>query len=113
MAKNVRALTKDELDFLNSKYLFEYVQGYVVTSCAGFGRKVMHDINQGFSLNTPIRKIKITKDAIDFWINEFKDEYTLLDVQNAISSLIVTYQDISLDDIKTVLQRKDSLVKVI
>lgn len=113
MAKNLRALTKEELDFLNSKYEFTYIPNYIVTTCTGFGRKVLHDVNKSFSLNTPIRKIKITKEAIDFWVNEFRNEYTLLDVQNAISSLIVTYQDISLEDIKTALKRGDSLISII
>ena len=113
MAKNTKALTKDELEFLDSKYKFELIDKYIIVSCSGFDRKVLHEIDKPFSLNTSIKKLTITKEAIDFWIYKFKDNYSLIDVQNAINSLIVTYQDITLPEIELVLHRQNLLVKTI
>ena len=113
MAGNVRALTKNELDFLNEKYSFELLDRYIIVSCKGLNRKVLHEIDKSFSLNSPVRKINISREAIDMWINNFKDECSLIDVQNAINSLIVTYQDISISDIKKVLKKNGTLINVI
>lgn len=113
MSKNLKALTKDELEFLNSKYKFKLMDNYVVVSCVGFDRKVLHEIDKPFTLTTPIRRITITPKAIKCWIEQFKDKYSLLEVQNSINTLIITYQDISIDDIKIILERNNSLIKIV
>lgn len=150
MAKNLRALTDDELKYVNENYIFEildYSEGYrviynyvknkldvnsqkelkdliddfvknnskyiVVTTKGYNARKVVHNINESFLVSTSLRKISFSKEAINYWINEFKDEYSLVEVQNAISILTITYQPVNVDEIRNQLKRKSSKVAVI
>lgn len=113
MAKNLRALSKTELDFLKEKYKFELFGDFIVTSCAGIDRKILHPINKSFAINTPIRKITISELAIKMWIEHFQSNYNLLEVQNAISSLIVTYQDISVEDVGKILAKGGTLITLV
>lgn len=150
MAKNLRALTDDELKYVNENYIFEildYSEGYrviynyvkdkldvnsqkelkgliddfvknnskyiVVTTKGYNARKVVHNINESFLVSTSLRKISFSKEAINYWINEFKDDYSLVEVQNAISILTITYQPVNVDEIRNQLKRKSSKVAVI
>ena len=45
------------------------------------------------------------------WINKYKDTYSLVDVQNSLSSLVVSYQDITDDSIDEQLKRKTLKIK--
>lgn len=150
MAKNLRALTDDELKWVNDNYTFEildYSEGYrviynyvkdklndesqkelkelidsfvknnskyiVVTTKTYNSRKVLHNINEPFLISTSMRKISFSKEAINYWINDFKDEYSLIEVQNAISVLTITYQPVNIDEIRNQLKRKTSKVAVV
>ena len=111
---NLKALNKEELDYLNDKYTFELLENkYIVVHCKGYNRKVLHELDQSINLNTPIRRILINPETIRLWIENFKAEYSLLDVQNAINSLIITYQDVNLEDIKLQLLRGTTTIKTI
>lgn len=114
VGNNTRALNSEELEFLNDRYSFELIDEYIVTKVKGYDRKVLHDIDKSFVLNTPIRKITITEEAIKYWIHHFrKMGRTLLDVQNAINSLIVTYQDVSKNEVENALNNKIDEIKKI
>lgn len=93
MARNLKMLTKDELDYINNNYSFELVGDYIIAKFNSYNRKILHSINEDFTLNTKARKITITAHAIKLWIEHFKDNYSLIDVQNAINTLIITYQN--------------------
>lgn len=114
MAKNLKALSDEEKDWLNNNYniIFKPDIGFIVNR-TGYDRRVIHDAGKKFILSTPIRKITISKLAQDLWVNKYQDKYTLIDVQSAISTLIVTYQDLSDEDINKQLQRASSKIKEI
>lgn len=112
MAKNIRALTDEELEFIKNKYNFELVGDFICVSTNGYDRKVLHSIDKPFSINS-IRKVTISKPAIDAWINKFRAMgYSLVEVQNAMSVLIVTWQDITDEEVENQLARKTSKIKV-
>lgn len=150
MSKNLRALTDDELKWVNDNYTFEildYNEGYrvifdyvknklddksqkelkelidnfvktnskyiVVTTKTYNSRKVLHNINESFLISTSMRKISFSKEAINYWINDFKDEYSLIEVQNAISVLTITYQPINKEEIRNQLKRKTSKIAIV
>lgn len=150
MAKNLRALSDDELEFINANYTFEILNfennyrniykfvedklddttkkelsdmiDYIVKNDSKYisvttkncvRRTVLHNINESFLVSTPIRKISFSKEAINYWINDFRDKYTLADVQNAISVLTITYQKVDKNEIKKQLERKTSKVAVL
>lgn len=95
MAKNLRALTNEELSYIAKNYTFTLQGDYVIVQKVNYGLKTLHPIDKSFSIRTSMRRVTISKEAIDLWITQFKNQYSLIEVQAAISRLIVTFQDLS------------------
>lgn len=108
MAGNVKALTNDELKFVLSKYEFELLGDCVVVKSNH--RKTLHAKDESFSLLLPLerRRLKITKKAIDLWSTSFINEYSLVEVQNAINVLLVTSQPVKETTVSQELKRSRS-----
>ena len=108
MTGNIKALTNDELKFVMDKYKFSLSGDFVIVSTNG--RNTLHDKAKGFSLLLPLerRRVKITAKAIELWIERYSDEFTLIEVQNAINTLVVTYQALTLQNIQGQLERSRS-----
>ena len=108
MTGNTKALTNDELKYILGKYQFNLVGDYILVLANG--RKTLHDKTKGFSLLLPLerRRVKIGTDAIDLWINKFMEKYSLIEVQNAINTLIVTYQKPTNQNVEGQLERTRS-----
>ena len=104
--RNLRALTGDELLYLTKNYEFEDLGKYIVVSFTGDSRKTktVHDSSEGFSISSKVRRINITKQAIDLWVSGYKYQYSLIEVQNAINTLIVTYRDLTTEEIDNQLR---------
>ena len=105
--RNLRALTDEELLYLTQNYHFENLGKYIVVSFTGDSRKTktVHDSSEGFSISSKVRRINISKDAIDLWADGYDYEgYSLIEVQNAINTLIVTYQDLTKEGLDSQLK---------
>lgn len=101
---NIKLLTKDERKFFNDNYIFDLKDDVIIVKVKKFGRIVAHSINENFSINSTIRKITITTEAIDLWIKNFiKTKHSLIDVQNAVNALKISYQTLEYDDVKNQL----------
>ena len=148
MAGNLRALSDEELEYINKTYtfeLFDFEKNYrniykfvedklddtskkelldiidsmsknegkfiVVTTNNYQLRKILHSSDESFIISSPKRKITFSVEAINYWINDFKEDYTLIDVQNAINILTVTYQTVNKEEIRKQLERKSSKIK--
>lgn len=109
MAGNLKALTIDELKYFVDRYDIELVDKYIVVNCKTLKRKTLHDLDAGFELSTPVRKINISKKAIDLWKDQYIGKYSLIEVQNAINTLIITYQNLNDTQISEQLKRTKSL----
>ena len=105
MAKNVKPLTDDELSFIKNNYVFDLRDEYIIVSKKDYNRKVLHEFNECFDLNTSVRKIRINPDAMKYWAENFKDKYTLVEVQNAINILSITYQKVNLENLVSQLEK--------
>ena len=105
MARNVKALNDSELHYIKTKYSFELQGDYIYVSYIEYNRKVVHPITESIILSTKVRKVTITKEAIEQWIKYYKDDYSLIEVQNAINTLIVTYQVINNENMALQLKR--------
>lgn len=110
---NVKILTDDELEFLNSRYSFELNGDTILVKIQNYNRVTAHPADVAFSLNTKVRKIDITPDAIKIWNEHFKDKWSLFQVQNAMNILVATYQVPEIDDIEDQLNRGDALIKIV
>lgn len=105
MAKNTKALNDIELHYIKTNYNFTLEGNYVYVSYNNYKRMVVHPISHNFVLSTKVRKITITVDAMKTWINKYKDKYSLIEVQNAINILVVTYQPITHENLELQLKR--------
>lgn len=111
MAKNLRALTDEELEYIVNNYVFELKGQDIMVMKKGYGLKTLHTIDKSFSLKTKLRRVTISKDAIDLWIEKYQSKYSLIEVQAAISRLIVTYQDLTEDEIAKQLEKSNKNIK--
>lgn len=105
MSRNVKVLNDDELNYIKNIYDFILVNDLVVVKAKSYNRSVAHCIDKSFKLNTRVRVFTITTDAINFWIKNLK--YNLIDVQNSINKLIVTYQDVTTNNILNLLGKEN------
>lgn len=108
MAGNLKALSIDELKYFLDRYEITLNGDYIVVICKTLDRKTLHDLDKGFPLSTPVKKMNITKQAIDIWRNNYVGHYSLIEVQNAINTLIITYQNVNDSQIKEQLRRTKS-----
>lgn len=108
MAGNLKALSVDELKYFLDRYDIKLLDDYILVTCKTLNRKTLHDLDKGFPLSTPIKKMNITKQAIELWKNDYKDSYSLIEVQNAINTLIITYQNVNDFQIREQLKRTKS-----
>lgn len=99
--KNIRILNNEEIDYLKERYIFELVDAgedvYVAVKTSTFHRKVLHDAKASFSINTPIKRITITPEAVNYW--KELQQYDLITIQNTINCLSIMYQAVSKEEI--------------
>lgn len=112
---NVKLLTDQQRIDLKSEYYFEHEDGFILVKLYHYGRVTKHPDDKPFHINSPIRKVCFSMDAIDIWKELYKDEKTrmsLIDVQQAVNSLYVTYQPISLESVKQFLQHSNKVHQI-
>lgn len=98
---NIKLLTKDERQYLNENYIFVVKDDLLLVKVKDFARTTSHDINHNFFIKSKVRKLTIITDAMKMWIKYFIDsKWTLIDVQNAVNSLIISYQEINFENVE-------------
>lgn len=100
---NIKLLTDRQRIELKEKYYFEYEDGFVVVKLHDYGRTTKHPDDKPFHINSTIRKIIFSLDAINIWKELYLDEKTrasLIDVQHAVNSLYVMYQPINVASVR-------------
>lgn len=102
----IRLLTYDELKFFNDTYSFELVDNFIFVKVKNFNRTTSHPIDKSFSLRmTSSRRLTISVEAIHMWIEKFKDsKYSIVDIQNAMNALIISYQQLRYEDVMSQLK---------
>lgn len=106
-ANNVRIMDNEMLERLKSKFQFEVNDEYIIVHNSYFNRPTMHPINKDFKIYFDKgRSVNINHEVIELWINEFIDDYDLLDIQNAYNILRCGYQtNLKKEDIENVLEK--------
>ena len=102
---NLKVLSEDELKYFLDRYTIKIVGSYVLVHCENPKRNTVHNMNDSFSLTTPVRKIKISKDAINYWKDVFMDKYSLIEVQNAMNFLQITYRTVNISQLTKQLKK--------
>lgn len=102
---NIKPMTLDELRYFIDRYEFSIINDFVLVLCKDGGKKTFHNINEGFRLTSPMRKVNIHKDAILLWKEKYYGKYSLVEVQNAMNTLLVTYQVLNDTQLENQLNR--------
>lgn len=103
---NVRLLTDAEIENVKSRFAFYVNDDKIAVEAFKNNRITYHSINESFSLNIKnLRKITFTLDAINIWLTLLlqKERPNLLDVQQVVNKLIISYQKINIDNVKKIL----------
>lgn len=110
---NIKVLTVDQLANLNERYKFKIEDGKIVVYFDAYNRSTSHDIDKPFFINAKKirRKMNFTVEAINMWRSFVAKEYswTLIDVQNAVNALNITYQPISENSVELLLKKTRNL----
>ncbi len=103
---NIKLLTQKELSNLKDLYYFKLDEAgqNVLVGNNYFKRITPHPVDEGFGLNSKVRVIKISKEAIQIWI-DLNEEYNLFDIQQAINILKIMFQEIDAASIKELLDK--------
>jgi len=111
---NIKILTDVQLAKLNSKYLFILDGDDIVVSNRNYSRDTRHPKNKSFAINSKIRKVTFSIDAINYWIecvtNDIVD-YSLFDIQQAVNKLYVLYQPINFKSVMKILKTESTKIK--
>lgn len=101
---NIKLLTKDERKYFKDNYHFSIKDDFILVKFNDYGRVVAHPIYEDFNISSKVRKIKISKEAIALWMNNFQNtDFSVIDVQNAMNSLLISYQATDFEDVKAQL----------
>ena len=101
---NIKLLTKDERRYFKENYTFSIKDDFILVKFNNYGRTVAHSIDEDFSIASKIRKIKISKEAIKLWMTKFQNsEYSIVDIQDAMNALTISYQPTDFDDVQSQL----------
>lgn len=113
---NIRLLTDKELNILNYKYTFEIEDDNILVKLNHIDRITYHDINKPFSINVKnLRKITFNLEAIEIWKNLYNDKLrpNLIEIQQAVNKLIITYQQVNIENVKGLLNGQTIKIKKI
>lgn len=104
---NIKLLTREQLEAFKERYEFISDTTSVVVKVNGYKRETRHPKNQPFHINAKnIRKLIFNVNAITIWDELGPRKYNLVEIQNAVNALTISYQHITT---KNVLQM---LVKI-
>lgn len=103
---NIKLLTPAQLDKLNEKYIFDVDDENIIVRLRNYNRITKHPKNKTFHINSKIRKVCFSLDAINIWlsIRESYKNYSLFDVQQAVNTAYITYRPIDIQNVLTLLK---------
>lgn len=109
--RNIHCLSNDERDYFNSRYSFDVIQNdngpTLVVKIVDYNRQTRRPLTKSFYIRTCIRKLTITVEAIEMWHSYFygkQKEYSLIDIQDAMNKLTVSYQELTYENVLDVLK---------
>jgi len=110
MPKHTVILTKDELKEFNS-YSVETRNRNLYITPSNWNRTTVHPMNKDFIVQSKSRKIILHTYSMKIWSKYFKNEYSVFDIENAINTLTILYQDITNENIVKILQKENLQIR--
>lgn len=111
---NIKLLDSYQLKYIKQRYHFTYdkEKDVVIVSIDNYNRSTIHSGSTTFCLNTKVRRISITAEMLDIW-KTLLCEPNLIDVQQAVNILYVTYQKVTVENVQKILQKNRIKLKTI
>lgn len=105
-ANNTKLLTKRELKNLKDRYYFCLNESgtKIIVGNKYYKRETYHPISEGFSLNSKVRIIRLSKEAIKIWL-ELEQKYNLFEIQQVINILKMMLQEANATLVKKLLDK--------
>lgn len=95
---NIKLLTNRERIELKNRYSFVDCGDNVLVITKGGKLRVPHPKGETIVLNSSVRKVSITPEAVSYW--ERMRDINLFDLQHTINALYVSYQPINEGNIR-------------
>lgn len=102
---NIKLLNRFEMEQFIKRYSFEPSGSFVVVRVNGFNRPTLQSKFEKFSLYCKGRYLNITPQAIEIWEKNFQNR-NLIEVQQAINTLVLMYQQIDVKDVEKILNNE-------
>lgn len=119
---NKKILSDHDLDFLESKYTITYNKesNMLFVSLNTCNKCTVHDLNKKLTMTVlsgcSVKRMTFSKEMIDLWmqLNESGDvQCSLFKMHQITTKLYLTYQDITLKNVKNLLNRGTTKIKEI
>lgn len=104
---NIKVLTKTERTYLNERYTFILSDNHVHVKVNEYSRITVHSLNESINITSKLRRMTLSSQAIHIWAKKYVAKYSLIDVQNAINYLKVSYQEVNDESIDNALKSID------
>lgn len=105
---NIKLLTKEQQEMLDRAFYFELKDDFIVVKLYNYERKTLHDRHKSFTINSKVRKVTFTKEAIDIWCDMYNDDpemmTTLFDVQQAANRVSLLYQTPTRENVEEMIK---------
>lgn len=118
-SNNNKLLSAEEYKLYKERYSFVVFEDQIAVKVKGFNRVTLHPMDEKFSINAlvnkkPYRKVTFTPEAMHIWKDLWSEnkDYHLIDIQQAVSKLHITFQVVNKDNVLSILQGKDIRIRV-
>lgn len=104
---HIRLMTEEQIALFEKEYWFDYDadNDEIIVHLYMMNRTTKHPGSESFSINSKIRKLTFSVEAIEIWKRLLDTTFktTLFRVQQAVNIATVTYQPIELGVIKRLI----------
>ena len=104
---NIKLLTNSQLVSLCDKYIFRIENDKISVETVNYARKTFHDIDKPFHINSNIRKVSFSVEAIKIWkeLYERGEKFNLFEVQHVVNKIELMYQKADLNSVYKMLRK--------
>ncbi len=112
---NVKLISTDDLTAMKEKYEFELDSSgkSILVRTNTTSRLTYHNSDEPFRINIVGKRVVVfSVDAINIWKELYpKYNYSLLEIQNVVNKLYITFQEITTENVLKLLSEEDTKTK--
>lgn len=100
---NIKVLTKQERLYFLERYKFTKEGNTVFVQINNYRKVTAHKIEDGININSKVRRLKLSSEALKYWATYFENKYSPVEVQNAMNFLTISYKEINAASIEATI----------